>query len=531
MAMNERLAVTKNDTFVPDAEESALATGQAVSEGPAAGASFLWHAAVYGLGSLALQAASVILVPLYTRCLSPAEFGVLEIISRMGEVFNILLMANGIRLAAFTFYCQAESETEKEKTAATVLFVQGLFFFGFGLAATALAPLSGRLIGINDPRLLVFGILMIMIEGTTVVPLAMIQARIDSTYYISVMAGMFCTRVSLTILFVAGLKWGVWGVLGASAATSAAFGLVLIWYETGTHVFRPDGKKLREVLRFAIPFVPAGLCGFVLHNCDRFFLMNYGGADEVGQYSLGYRLATAVGSLSIGPLIQVWTAQMYNAFKRADAAVYVGRIGTRILAVYIFGGLGLAIFEDEVVQILAVPGYYGATSVMGILVLAYFFWHTANFMDAPLWVFRRSALKPKILLVSSSATVALCFLLIPRWGVSGAAYSVLGGLVIQCIVTWLVARRVYRVHYEFGRLAIMLGLAIALALAALPAGHGALGIAYQTLLWFAWPTLLWTTGFVSPEEKTHLRDICRRLLAIAVQIVRRNKRSVQEDTP
>ncbi len=63
--------------------------------------SFLRHAAVYGMGTLVLQAASVVL-PLCTRYLTPADYGVLEILSRTGQVIAIFLMANGIGPASLS---------------------------------------------------------------------------------------------------------------------------------------------------------------------------------------------------------------------------------------------------------------------------------------------------------------------------------------------------------------------------------------------------------------------------------------------
>ena len=98
--------------------------------------SFLTHAAIYGLGAVALQMASVVLVPVYTRYFTPAQFGVLEILGRIGEVFNLCLLANGVRLAAFTFYCQAKGELERKTTAATVLFAPLVMLLASGLLAT-----------------------------------------------------------------------------------------------------------------------------------------------------------------------------------------------------------------------------------------------------------------------------------------------------------------------------------------------------------------------------------------------------------
>ena len=59
--------------------------------------SFFRHALLYGLGSILVQAGGVVLVPLYTRCLSTADFGALEVLSRCAEMAGTLLLIGGLR--------------------------------------------------------------------------------------------------------------------------------------------------------------------------------------------------------------------------------------------------------------------------------------------------------------------------------------------------------------------------------------------------------------------------------------------------
>ena len=323
-------------------------------------------------------------------------------------------------------------------------------------------------------------------------------------------AAMFCFRVTFNIVAVAWLGWGVWGVLWASAATSAVFGAILTWHELRKASFLPDMKKLKDVFRFALPFVPVGLCGMALHNGDRFFLMRFAGADEVGLYALGYKVALVVGILSTGPLCQVWTARMFEAFELPSAPAVVGRVCTRILAAYLFAGIGVCIFQDELLGILAVPSYYGAMAVIGPVALAYLFWAASNLMDAAFWVRHRSDLKPRIIFVSASVTLGLYAWLIPPFGAQGAAYATLFGMVVHCGITFAVSQRVFCVQYEFRRLAVMLASAVALTLAARWMPPGILGFIGQFALWAAWPALLWWGDIITTSEKRMILAACGR---------------------
>ena len=82
---------------------------------------FFRHAAVYGAAGMLLQAAGLVLLPLYTRHLGPADFGVLEVLGRTGEVLATLLLVGGVRQAMVAFHQQAPSEADRRAVAATGL--------------------------------------------------------------------------------------------------------------------------------------------------------------------------------------------------------------------------------------------------------------------------------------------------------------------------------------------------------------------------------------------------------------------------
>src|SRR5262245_31447832 len=153
---------------------------------------FVKHAAAYGLASLLLQAAGVILLPLYTRCLRPADYGVLEVVGRLAETVAPLLLFGGFRQALLTFYQQSSHETERRQIVSTTL---GLFAFtclvGGGPVLLLAEPISGWLSSVLgqgetviSPGLLRLAVLGILLEPWTLLPLALIQARVESLTFV-----------------------------------------------------------------------------------------------------------------------------------------------------------------------------------------------------------------------------------------------------------------------------------------------------------------------------------------------------------
>jgi O-antigen/teichoic acid export membrane protein len=482
---------------------------------------FFKHAAVYGMAGLLLQAGGFILLPLYTRCLSPADYGVLEVLGRLAETVGTCLLFGGFRQALLTFYQQSVTAAERARLvgttlsllAATCLLGGGLVLFLAPHLASWLeriAPSEGPSIGSGLLRLAVLGVL---VEPLTLIPLTLIQARVESTLFVAVNLCQFVFRLALLLVLVVWLGLGVAGVLTALVLTAGLFGIVLCGREITRGASWPDREQARSLLRFALPLVPGGLCFFLLHHGDRFVLFRCAGREEVGIYALGYKLAMVVTTLSLNPLYMVWSAQMYEVARQDDAPMVFGRVFTRVLAAYLLVGLALLLFADEVVALLAGAPYARATLVVPPVLLACFCQAGASLMDAAFYVRHRTALKLGITLSATAVMIVLYAWLIPAYGSIGAALATLGGFAFLAARTWRVSQRIFPVHYEWHRLGALLALAGVLWLTgrALPVSPWSWPA--RTILWLAAPLAAWHTGLVSSEEKRYVRDSAARMAA------------------
>jgi O-antigen/teichoic acid export membrane protein len=359
--------------------------------------------------------------------------------------------------------------------------------------------------------LLRLAILAILLEPFTHAPLTLLQARVESVRFVTITLSQFLLRIALCVLFVKYLDGGVAGALGSSVVVGALFGSALCMREAIRSSGCPSLRKLRGLIQFALPLVPGGLCFFMLHHGDRFFLLHSSTMEDVGTYSLGYKLAQAAGMFSLSPLYMVWSSQMYQAARRDDAPEVFGAAVTRILAAYLLVALALALFQDEVVRLLGGAAYAGASAVVAPVLLACFFQSAATLMDAGLYVRHRMGLKLGITLATTAVMLLLYALLIPAYGSMGAALATLIGFAFLAVCTWAVSQRVFSVRYEWPRLTALMSLAIGLWLISrlLPTAWWVWSA--KAGLWLLGPVFVWCMGLMSPREKEHLRALSRAL--------------------
>lgn len=480
--------------------------------------SFLRHAAVYGLANVLVQAGSFVLLPIYLRCLTPGDFGILEVTGRLAETVGTVLLFGGFRQALYTFYQQASDGRERrEVVTATFALVVAAAVLGV-LATLTLGPvLSGWIAPPADGGptltipLLYLAILGILLEPLSLIPLTLIQARVESGTYVLIVVAQFLVRVGLCIFLVRFLGWGVAGALLATALSGALFGIVLTMRELTGGLAWPTLARLQALVAFALPLLPGGLCFFVLHHGDRFFLLRHGSVAEVGTYALGYKLAMVVRLLSIVPLYMVWSSRMYEVARTAEAPRVFGVVFTRILAAYLFCGLALCLFSPEVVLILGGSAYLDAAALVAPVVLACFFQAATSLMDGGFYICRRMTTKLSVTVLSTGVMLALYAVLIPRWGSWGAALATLGGFGFLALATYLATQPIFPVRYEWSRLLGLLALAVAAWMLGRQLPTGPWGAGVKGLIVLLVPATAWLSGLVSDEEK-------RLVLAVAVRL-------------
>jgi len=102
--------------------------------------------------------------------------------------------------------------------------------------------------------------------------------------------------------------------------------------------------------------------------------------------------------------------------------------------------------------------------------------------------------------------IALNFVLIPRWGMVGAAISTAAAYVVLFAGMTLYAQYVYPVPYQWRRIVTVVGAAVGLTVAARAAQ---LPLAPSFLLVLVYPLALAVLGFYLPAERKRLRRLLR----------------------
>jgi O-antigen/teichoic acid export membrane protein len=347
------------------------------------------------------------------------------------------------------------------------------------------------------------------------VPLAFIQVQKKSGHFVIINALKLAIQLFLNILFVVYLGKGVLGVLYSTFIASVITGVVLATYTFSKVRYRFSWKMAGKLFKFGYPFVFSGLGAFILTYSDRYFLKYYAQLSSVGIYSLGYKFGFLLAMFPVRPLFNIWMVQRFEIITQKDYERTFNQFLSWFVILTLSVGLVISLFSGNVLRVMAAPSFWEAYKIVPIIVLAYFFQACTDYFNFGILYSGRTKHMAYGTILSAAVIIILSFLLIPRYGIYGAAWATLISFFVRLSYVYAVSQRLFRIHYALakpvGTLVIMVSLvavySISLTYPLLDKSIVSLSLAVFLLLVFY--LLLFSFNIIGTEEKRIIRGFLR----------------------
>ncbi|MBK7905618.1 MAG: oligosaccharide flippase family protein [Gemmatimonadetes bacterium] len=495
-----------------DAAAPAGAAAVPASEGQPAGGyvrSTFKHGAVYLIGTVLSRVAGFIMLPVYTRVLTPRDYGVMEMLAYTTDVLTFLV-GLGVSTAVTRHYYKYETEAERHalvSTAAVLLFV---LFAVVAVPVLFLAePITSLLLKPGEPALFIRLSMVSLILGVAIdVPMTVMRARQESQQVVLWGAIRLLLAIVLNLVFVVWLRMGVLGVLLSTIISGGAVGGYLVsrlLRITGLH-FQP--AMARALVAFGAPFAIWELGSFVLHFSDRFFLNAYSTLETVGLYSLSYKVAIVIPFFITGPFSSIWLPKALEIEKRegVGAIPILSAIQRHYNLLLICIAFGMALFAWDAIRLATGEAFHGAYAPVPLLALAMVFFGYRQTAQIGVIIREKPGLVARSTAVAAAAVLLLNWILIPRFGAMGAAAATLGGFGTEFFIMRWFSMREYPLRIEVGLLPLAIGVvAWAGTRAVLPLDASVpLSLAINAGGFVAFTALLLVTGAVDREQRQFL---------------------------
>jgi O-antigen/teichoic acid export membrane protein len=467
--------------------------------------------AAYQVADVVSKFIAVLLLPVYTRYIAPAGYGVVELLGN-GVILISILVRFGMIESFLRFYFADDDQRRRDALARRSV---GFLLLTTTIASVALAivaaPLSKVVLGYRDPT--TFRIAVLGVWTFTNLELAYALLRVDErlrAYAVASLTNVAITIASSVVLVVV-LGDGARGLLLGNYGASTLVLLALWWTMRGRLLGGHSGAETHGVLlRFGLPTVPAEASVYALSIIDRYYIYHHRSPALAGLYSIAVKLAGAVAFIVRG-FQYAWPPLAYSVRDDAEAARLYGLVTTYYLLVSGLVVAGLALLGRWILRLLTASSYFGAYRALP--------WVALGWALYGLWVvFLVIAGRAKVTtrnfpaaLAGLAANVILLLVLVPGLGIAGAGIALCGAYVVMIGAMHLLIRRAFAAAFEWrrlGQLALVLGGMAAAGDLLLPT-RGAVGFLTRAAVLAAMPVVLLGTGFAHRQELEQARTLLR----------------------
>lgn len=412
----------------------------------------------YGIFTIIGRFLSFLLYPLYTNFIPKNEIG------EIANIFSIIAFINiiytfGMESAFFRYYKEKDSKIVYTHSFITITIISGLLSALLILNSTNLSLLlTGGNISIESIAL---ACLVPFFDSLLVIPYAQLRMerkafRFALTRFITVLIA-----VLLNLLFVAYLKHGTYGIFLAQLISSIVGLLILLPNIIKNIKFKFDKDLFHSMLRFGLPTIPASLSAIALQVADKPIMRALAGAEQLGLYAVNYKLGIIM-MLLVSVFEYAWKPFYLSNYKDKDSNELFARILTYFTIISAILFLTISLFINYIVQIpfiggkLINPAYWQGLSIVPIILAGYYFNGVFNNFAAGIHIAKKTEYLPIAVGLAGIANIALNFILIPIFGIWGAAWATFFAYLLSAAIIYYFSNKYYPIKYEFKRLGIII---------------------------------------------------------------------------
>jgi O-antigen/teichoic acid export membrane protein len=404
---------------------------------------------VYLAGGILIGLGNIVLVPLYTRALSPREFGVYALV----EVTVLLLVAvSALKLdvSYLKWFADLVPSRRGELLGSTLLtglsvsLLSGLILsfsvagrlgeFWLRSSAHSYAWLLCPIVILENLQALLMTDLRACRRPVpySVSGLLRLAGMVVASYYfLSIrqmgLQGLFLGRLigdalAVSYLSFVGLRSVVWKIVPAITVPMIRFGLPLIWSV------------------FAVMLQDAS---------GRYFLSRYGTLEEVGLLGAAIKIGGVFQMLVAQPFGVAWGGVLFQIVKGRDPQIIYSKILAYVYVVSLGVALILTVFAPTLFRIFTAPAYYSAIALLPLILLV----RTMNVIEQPaatgIYLSGRTGIFAVIYSLTLALNLLLLYVLVPRYGAMGVAWAWLLAWTCVPILDLLVGQRTYRLSFNW----------------------------------------------------------------------------------
>jgi O-antigen/teichoic acid export membrane protein len=423
------------------------------------------NTSLYTFGHIIPKAAQFLLLPLYTRYLTPEDYGIVQSMTVLSTILTIFFTM-AIERSIYRLYFDYKTEQGKKDFLGSVfitLIVNATLILVIVLLGKSLV---GKIFSsIPFYPFYLYAILTVYFTVFGLVPRIYFQVEQQAGKFILISLSQFIISTGFIVYFVVFSDKGASGMLLGRLLNSIVFIPLFIFIITKIIHFKLKKEIMKESISYSWPMVPGLLSAWILNLSDRVFIERYFSLRDVGLYSLSYKMAEGLllFTTSFNKAYEPLFFKIANQQDQIEAKRKLFRYNKVYTIILILGALLISLFAKEFTLLLDAK-YSTAYQLVPIIMIGILIGQVGGLFNRS--IYQEKKTKQIMYLVISSAVVniILNFLLVPKYGSFGAALSTTITFTFFFIIKYFYSKKCYFIPVAWKEILPYFGIFIGLIL-------------------------------------------------------------------
>lgn len=417
---------------------------------------FASHAATYALGNIAGRLVGFLMLPIYTRYLTAADYGAVGLLTFALALLEPLFGARLGRAIPKFYFDAADERARRAILWGALILTSSVSAITAVLIVLLRVPASQILFG-SHKYALATGLFAVNMICVPIEDTGMMYLRLQehSRLFLKISVGKLFLQVLLNLLFVVYWRLNVVGVVLGGIVSSLVVGIGLTTYIAVRNAPVLEWKTMARMLKFCWPLWLSGIAGLYIGSSGAVYLRLFDSLSDVGLLELALRFATVASALVWTPFFQHWEPMSYRYYKEAGGREKFQAAFVTMSVLLFVGGLGVSIFAEPVIRVMAAAPFHAAAHVVPVLTLGLTFNSLVAFFRFGFLVTDRTKLASIAQYVTAVVITIAYFALIPRYGLEGAACAQCLAFAVNFTHVYFWSRRYHDPGFDFVLIGIL----------------------------------------------------------------------------
>ncbi|TSA25902.1 hypothetical protein D4R71_04505 [bacterium] len=402
---------------------------------------------IYGLAPSFGKFIGIFLIPIYTRVFNPSEYGVIDLFNVI--IYLLVIFANlEIHSGMGRYFNLTKVTKERQVLVSTAFWNEIILSFVVILFASIFSKnINSRLLHTLEYNN-VFLIALLWLPVSCIFTYLSVVMRYEkrASLFLIVALIQIIVKVSVSLVTILVLKWGVAGIFIGQIAGDLIGSLLLLYFLKRYIIFAYDINILRKLITFSLPLIPGVIVFYFNQSLNRLVMLKYLSLEAIGLYAIALKVSS-IFVLIMSAFRMAWEPFMYENLERDDQKKIF--ICIYKLAIISLSGLVISItlFSKEILMVLTSEKYFSAYPLIGFLSIFTVLTILRLIVGIGPKITKKTFYDSFASITGVVVNVVAMFIFIPKFGIMGAGYGLCLGGLVTFVLNWYFTSKLYLINY------------------------------------------------------------------------------------